>query len=194
MHPLVVSHGYGLGFRGEFLWQGTADPTAWLSVSACVDVMKALGLQKVAQYNHNLVKEAAQFLLKAWGTEMKLGVGRDGRTAGMVALQLPWPLRCTSHSDSSLDGSSNGYGSATGSVAVNGVAEQSTAAGGGTSAEGQPTAADAAALNKLLRQEYKIEVPVTCVENMLFCRISAQIYNNMQDYQRLADVVLELVQ
>eukprot|EP00878_Enallax_costatus_P026672 GHUV01028638.1.p1 GENE.GHUV01028638.1~~GHUV01028638.1.p1 ORF type:complete len:226 (-),score=48.47 GHUV01028638.1:400-1077(-) len=192
VHPLVVSHGYGLGFRGEFLWQGTSDPTAWLSVSACIQVMQALQPLEVAQYNHSLVRQAAQLLLKAWGTQIELGVGKDGSTAGMVAVQMPWPLRGTSNNNSSgrcSCASSNGCTSDAPPVAVNGVAIDRKDTVGV-----QPTSADAAALNMLLRQQYKIEVPVACIEGMLFCRISAQIYNNIQDYQRLADVVLELAQ
>lgn len=169
------------------MWLGTADPTAWMSVSACVDVMNALQPQRVAEYNHNLVKQGAALLQKAWGTEIAVGVGKDGRTAGMVAVQLPWPLKLTnSYSDSSVV--ANGHTSA--SAAVNGVADGHV--NGVADVARQPTPADAVALNKLFRQVYRIEVPVACVEGMLFCRISAQIYNNIADYQRLAGVVLEL--
>lgn len=131
-------------------------------------------------------------LLQAWGTSMSLGVSADGRTAGLVAIELPWPLNIRS-TDSST--SSSTTGAPTVRVAVNGVKTDTdeTAGDGGSSSRG-PTPADAAALNLLLRQQYKIEVPVACVSGILFTRISAQIYNSMADFTRLRDVICGLRQ
>jgi hypothetical protein len=121
-------------------------------------------------------------LLEAWGAKVVLGISADGSTAGLVAIELPWPLRVRSPSSSS-----NAPPAVR--VAVNGVWS-----GEGRDGEGEkgPTAEDAAALNLLLRKKYSIEVPVACVSGMLFARISAQIYNSMPDYVRLKDVVLSL--
>lgn len=181
---------YELGFRGEFLWQGTGDFTAWLAAPACIEVQRALGPQRITSYNHALVKQATAMLLEAWGTHMALGVSQDGRTAGLVAIQLPWPLDVRG-------GSSKGENSSSSSappvvrVAVNGARsckeeEEQQQQGGG------PTPADAAALNLLLRQQHCIEVPVACVSGILFVRISAQVYNSMAEYGRLRDVVSSL--
>lgn len=54
------------------------------------------------------------------------------------------------------------------------------------------TAEGAATLTKLLREQYSIEVPVTCYRGRLFVRVSAQIYNEIDDYQHLAHVVSQL--
>lgn len=121
-------------------------------------------------------------LLEAWGTKVVLGISADGSTAGLVAIELPWPLRVQSHSSSSDAPPAV-------RVAVNGV--RNGEGGEGEGEEG-PAAEDAAALNLFLRQKYSIEVPVACVSGMLFARISAQIYNSMPDYVRLKDVVLSL--
>ncbi|MEW5313357.1 MAG: hypothetical protein WDW38_004930 [Sanguina aurantia] len=64
--PLVTSHGYGLGFCGEFLWQGTQDVAGWLAVPAALTVLKTLGLEGVAQHNNSLVQEGAELLIQAW--------------------------------------------------------------------------------------------------------------------------------
>jgi isopenicillin-N epimerase len=37
-HPLVVSHGAGDGFRAEFDWTGTHDPTPYLAAPAFMHV------------------------------------------------------------------------------------------------------------------------------------------------------------
>ena len=36
-----------------------------------------------------------------------------------------------------------------------------------------------------------MQVPVKCVDGKLYVRISAHIYNEMKDYERLAEAVLE---
>ena len=38
---------------------------------------------------------------------------------------------------------------------------------------------------------YLMQVPVKCVDGKLYVRISAHIYNEMKDYERLAEAVLE---
>ena len=59
---------------------------------------------------------------------------------------------------------------------------------------GGPKATPAAALlvNSMLWRRHRIEVPVFCLDNRLYVRISAQAYNEPADYERLADAVLEL--
>lgn len=167
---------YELGYRAEFLWQGTSDFTAWLAAPACLAVQHALRTQAITAYNHSLCREACRYLQEAWATSLALGISADGSTAGLVAIELPWPLdiRCSS-------------AAAAPHVAVNGMLAGST--GDGQQPGTGPSQADAAALNLLLRRQHKIEVPVACVAGTLFVRISAQIYNSMDDYIRLRDVV-----
>ena len=50
----------------------------------------------------------------------------------------------------------------------------------------------AAALHALLRQQYSIEVPVLAMLGALWVRISAQVYNSLAEYRRLAEAVLEV--
>ena len=176
---------YELGYRAEFLWQGTSDFTAWLAAPACLAVQRALTPAAITTYNHHLAKEATNMLLEAWGTQLAVGIAPDGTTAGLVAIQLPWPLH--------INDSSAGGEAERSLVAVNRVTSSQDPEAGSPGRRG-PTPADAAALNLLLRERYSIEVPVACVSGVLFTRISAQIYNSMQDYERLRDVVLQLRQ
>jgi isopenicillin-N epimerase len=50
VHPLVPSHGWGMGFHAEFDWAGTFDPSAWLSVPAALSLMGELGWDTVRAY------------------------------------------------------------------------------------------------------------------------------------------------
>jgi selenocysteine lyase/cysteine desulfurase len=194
----VVATRYELGMRAEFLWQGTADFTAWLAASACLELQRALQPQRITTYNHDLARRATAMLLSAWGTSTALGIATDGSTAGLVAIELPWPLQIPPRSSSS---NSTAEASTAVRVAVNRVQPSSSTVSvpddakgsdGKGSSERGPTPADAAALNLLLREQYSIEVPVACVSGLLFTRISAQIYNTMADYGRLRDVICGL--
>ncbi|KAL6061598.1 putative L-cysteine desulfhydrase 1 isoform X2 [Balamuthia mandrillaris] len=54
------------------------------------------------------------------------------------------------------------------------------------------TSTDAKTIQDKLHYEHKIEVPVKCVQGKLYVRISAHIYNELEDYQRLADAISEI--
>ncbi len=90
--PLVTSHGAGLGWQGEWLWGGTADPSAWLAVPTSLAVLEALGWERVHDYTHGLVRRAAQLLVEQWpGHELMVvgGEGPGGDVASMLAVSLP---------------------------------------------------------------------------------------------------------
>ncbi|KAI3427076.1 hypothetical protein D9Q98_007016 [Chlorella vulgaris] len=55
-----------------------------------------------------------------------------------------------------------------------------------------PSAQLAGQVHAALRQRYRIEVPVACVRGRLWCRVSAQVYNELGEYQQLADAVKAL--
>ena len=75
------------GFQGEWLWQGTSDMSAWLSAPAALYVVSCIGREKWMQHNSTLLKEAADLLRKAFGTEHALSA--DGPYACMAAVELP---------------------------------------------------------------------------------------------------------
>jgi hypothetical protein len=148
-------------------------------------VQRALRPQSITAYNHSLCREACRVLQEAWRTSLALGISADGSTAGLVAIELPWPLDVRGSSGGGGGAGSSSSAAAAPRVAVNGVLDKEQQGGG-------PTPADATALNLLLREQHSIEVPVACVAGKLFARISAQIYNSVEDYVRLKDVVSSL--
>ncbi|TAD92298.1 MAG: aminotransferase class V-fold PLP-dependent enzyme [Alphaproteobacteria bacterium] len=54
------------------------------------------------------------------------------------------------------------------------------------------TRADALALHQRLRREFRIEVPVMAFQDRLWVRISAQVYNSIEEYHRLAAAVVTI--
>jgi isopenicillin-N epimerase len=142
LHPAVISHGYGAGFRAEFHWLGTRDPSAWLAAPDGLDFAEALGVARIRSWNADLREEAAELLAGRWGTARPAPKEMLG---AMCTLELPFH------------------------------------------AEGTP--AVAMALRRTLWERHRIEVPVIPFGGRCWIRISAQIFNARDDYQRLAEVV-----
>jgi isopenicillin-N epimerase len=146
LHPTVISHGFGQGFRAEFDWVGTRDPSGWLAIEAALDFYRAQGDAAIRAHNHALANEAATLIADALGSEP--GQSPDCRGA-LATVRLP------------------------------GSRGKDRAAG--------------LALNDRLRREHGIEVPIIAFADWLWVRVSAQIYNEIGDYERLAAALRPLV-
>ena len=44
----------------------------------------------------------------------------------------------------------------------------------------------------MLHFKYHIEVPVKCVQEVLYARISCHVYNTRHDFERLANAIKEI--
>ena len=65
--PAVPSHGTGLGFREEFDWPGTFDPTAWLAAPAALALHEAMGGPALQAAHHALVRRGREVVAEATG-------------------------------------------------------------------------------------------------------------------------------
>ncbi|MEC9175019.1 MAG: hypothetical protein VYC31_01200, partial [Pseudomonadota bacterium] len=140
--PLVVSHGYGLGFPHEFDWVGTRDVTAQLALPAALRLRAQWGETTIQEHNRSLVLAGSTHVAEAWGTE----VGTPpALTGAMRCVALP--------------------------------------AGFAVDAE------TAHALRWQLAEEDRVQVPILPFAGRLWARLSAQVYNTMDDYARLAAAV-----
>lgn len=90
-HPLCIAKGYGAGYRSEFDWTGTRDPSAWLALDAALDFHRTLGGEDLCERNHAQVIAAAQLLCAAWDVALPAPPSLFG---SMVTLPLPprWPV------------------------------------------------------------------------------------------------------
>jgi isopenicillin-N epimerase len=88
-HPLVTSHGRGQGFRAEFDWTGTHDPTPFLAAPAALDFMGALGWERVMAHNHALAALGRETVAAALGTPQLVDDARFG-SMSLVALPNGW--------------------------------------------------------------------------------------------------------
>ena len=86
IHPLAISHGYGLGYTAEFDWIGTRDPSAWLSVQAAINFHMRMGGPSLRERNIELARASATQLALLWKTERG---APDELTGSMATISLP---------------------------------------------------------------------------------------------------------
>jgi isopenicillin-N epimerase len=89
LHPTVISHGYPSGFRAEFDWIGTVDPTPWLTVPEAVRYMGSLlsgGWHELMARNRALALEARALLVELLGIEAPCPEAMIG---SMASIELP---------------------------------------------------------------------------------------------------------
>ena len=86
LHPAVISNFYGEGFQQEFAWTGTGDPSARLAVTAVLDFIEALGVQRYRDALRVQARAAATQIADAW----RVAPGAPAEMlAAMVTLPLP---------------------------------------------------------------------------------------------------------
>src|SRR5271165_5330546 len=91
LHPLVISHGYDTGFRQEFDWTGTCDPTPWLCIPECLRFIGTLlpgGWPEVMAANRSLALKARDLLCSTFGTTAP---APDAMIGSIASVPLPVP-------------------------------------------------------------------------------------------------------
>ena len=168
VHPLVISHGYRASgprprFLEEFDWTGTDDPSAWLSAPAALRCIASLvpdGWDGVRQRNRDLALSARKLLCEALGVDPPAPQSMIGSLATVPLPRLVLRARPAADARRELPAS---------------------ASAGGLDA-----------LSDVLYERYNIEVPVFFWPQApdRFVRISAHLYNTLDEYQRLADALV----
>jgi isopenicillin-N epimerase len=176
MRPLVVSHGANSPrgdrsrFRLEFDWAGTGDPTPYLVIPTALEFVSRLlpgGWSAVQDANRNMAVAARRLLLDALGNELPLAP--ESMLGSLAAVELPAGV------------------------------SPSAAEPDQTVPEGATYPPDP--LHDVLWHGHRIEVPVypwphspaDGQPRRRLLRVSAQVYNSLDDYERLASVLRSLV-
>lgn len=99
--PLIVSHAFALDrderFLATFDWTGTSDPTPWMCVPKCIDVVGSLlagGWPAVRAHNHRLALRARDTLCNALDIASP---APDEMLGSLASVPLPAPLRGSSN-------------------------------------------------------------------------------------------------
>ena len=97
--PLSISHGANdtrmdrSRFRLEFDWQGTFDPSAWLTWPAAIDGMAEIlpgGWASIMSFNHHLAVAAGEMLAEAMHTAVQAPTEMIGSMASIRLPGGPW--------------------------------------------------------------------------------------------------------
>jgi isopenicillin-N epimerase len=86
LHHPVVSWGFGHGFRDEFDWNGTSDPTSCLAAPDGIALLREWDFDAVLDYMHILAWEAGCVLSDRWRTSLETPREMVG---AMVTVPLP---------------------------------------------------------------------------------------------------------
>eukprot|EP01105_Mastigella_eilhardi_P000338 TRINITY_DN10447_c0_g1_i1.p1 TRINITY_DN10447_c0_g1~~TRINITY_DN10447_c0_g1_i1.p1 ORF type:complete len:437 (-),score=99.42 TRINITY_DN10447_c0_g1_i1:69-1379(-) len=168
MYPPIISHmeeGRTL-FQRRFFDQGTSDYSHYLALGQALEFVDSLGgVAAVREHNNKLAVEGAALLASEWGTDVLCGREKNGACSGaMMNVRLPLPVQ-------------RGY------KAFKDAELLEQWPKGTTYAE---------LLERWLLREWHTYVPVFLLNNELYIRISAQVFNELSDFQRLADAITPL--
>ena len=177
LRPSVQSHGINSGFNSEFSWTGLKNYANFLGLYATYLIWTDClgGFDNVINYCTNLARNAAQLLQTMWSTRCLVS---PELCSTMVNVQLPERF-IRSVLIQSLSGNLND--------ATNGEILKLQDLNQRISLK----YSEAEIIQNFLYHNFKIEVPVKALNDVLYVRISAHIYNNLDDYSYLASVVLD---
>jgi len=161
--PRVVSHGFFDGMQSAFMWTGLQDYSAWLALPQCLAYWRRQGVDETRAYMHTLAQEAAELLYSRW--EMPSHLARERK----VPLHKRHAMRLVQLPTSRR---------LCGGVGVDEEAPEATST-------------DAKRVQDALHYVHRIEVPVKCVDGRLYVRLSAHVYNCLEDFERLAVAAVE---
>ncbi|GMF35490.1 unnamed protein product [Phytophthora fragariaefolia] len=163
IEPRVISHGFFDGMQSAFMWTGLQDYSAWLALPQCLAFWRRQGIEETRDYMHTLAQEAAELLYSRW--EMPDHLARELKFLQDKRHAMRLVQLPTSRR-------------LCGGVVVD-------------EKDPQATSTDAKRVQDRLHYIHHIEVPVKCVDGRLYVRLSAQVYNCLEDFEKLAVAAVE---
>uniref|UniRef100_M4BER6 Aminotransferase class V domain-containing protein n=1 Tax=Hyaloperonospora arabidopsidis (strain Emoy2) TaxID=559515 RepID=M4BER6_HYAAE len=163
IEPRVVSHGFFDGMQSAFMWTGLQDYSAWLALPQCLAFWQQQGVDETREYMHALAQDAAELLYARW------------KMPGHLARERQFPQH-KRHAMRLVQ-----------------LPSMRRLCGGVTVSADNPnaTSTDAKRVQDSLHYIHRIEVPVKCVDGRLYVRLSAHVYNCLEDYEKLAVAAVE---
>ena len=173
LRPAIVSHGFDVALPGAestaargdrvhsaFAWDGCRDYAALLTTPSALRIWTSV-LPPPHAYTTALLRDATALLLEEWqSAAWRISAGEAAD--GPAVPRLPAPPMSL-------------------------VPLPALVAGTPTTG---CTDKQAFQVQEWLHHKHRIEAPVKCVQGRLFVRISAHVYNSLDDYRHLARIVL----
>lgn len=163
--PAVISHGVDDGFISRFLWDGCRDYASQLALPVVLDYWRKSGGEKTRTKMQSNLITAIYTLASLWHDDVNNEA--DLVEAGVTIAPMPLlsPMALV-RLPSSICGNKD---------------------------SNRKTSADAKAVQDFL-YDNMIEVPIKCINGVLYVRISSHVYNTTEDIRRLGRVLLKLTQ
>ena len=171
LQPRVTSHGAGHGFTSTFMWDGCRDYSPVLAVCATLRWWRAVGSARAAEHMRATLAAGVAALLTRWQTHTLLPAHL---CSNMALVRLP--------ADALPRG---GSAPQPASAALDELLGRHPPA-----LDGPANSADAKEWQDWLHFRAAVEVPVKCIQGHLYCRVSAHVYNEASDYDKLAEAVV----
>ena len=162
--PAVISHGYGSGYTSEFIWDGCRDYSAAVALPTVLEWWEWVGLEGARAYCRGLLRSALELLMRKWGTGTHVPLEFYSH---MACIQLP--AQCLPPGAVQADGAF------------------------------RCTATHSKMMQDALHHGCATEVPAKTLPGPLggadsrtYLRISAFVYNSLEDFEALGDSVLRI--
>ena len=170
LRPLVVSHGTGNGFTSNFIWDGCRDYSPVLALPHTLRWWRAVGAQRGADHMRATLAAGVAALLARWQTHTlaPLAMCSNMALVRLPADEAPGAARC--------------------SVPAATAPLSELLSRHPPADDGAATSAHAKAWQDWL-YEQGVEVPIKCIQGLLYVRITAHVYNDAADYEALAAAV-----
>ena len=192
---LIISHFWKKSYVERFFMQGTNDQSRYLSSPSGINFITNYlgGIDNMRQYNTNLVNYGAWILGHLWGTERLICEGPCAAPF-LATIECPinwrkWVRRIVTTTSTDINGQT---------VTVSKEMDASDL----SETEAEAVLAADEGLNERIANAifngYQIQsvfYPWRVANKIrLWCRISAQVYNTLQEYRKLGLAVLDLKQ
>ncbi len=168
----ILSHGMNFGYNSEFIWTGLKQYSSFLGLFATIRIWREClgGFELPIDYCTDLVKKSAEYLKNSWSTCYLV---EPNLCTTMVCVMLPLKfIRQV--------------------ILMNLIDNFDLNEEKSNEANQKFTYDQAELIQNYLYNNHNIEVPVKCVNNILYVRISCHIYNNFDDYVQLSNAILSL--
>mmetsp|Transcript_20234 Transcript_20234/g.58523 ORF Transcript_20234/g.58523 Transcript_20234/m.58523 type:complete len:509 (-) Transcript_20234:70-1596(-) len=159
--PAIISHGIDDGFISRFLWDGCRDYASELALPAVLSYWRDRGENKTRTEMRSNLTNAVKTLASCWHCEVKDEADLVEAGVTIVPVSLLSPMALV--------------------LLPKPIC--------GNTYTDRKTSADAKEIQDFLFHNM-IEVPIKCVNGVLYVRVSSHIYNTTEEYEHLGRVIL----
>ena len=159
--PAVISHGFDDGYLSRFIWDGNRDYAAQLALPVVLDFWTQANPSVIRKWMQSKLTDAIRLIAESWYPMYANEIDDWGGNVTLGSIGMHSPMALVLLPPRLCGSSLN-----------------------------PKTSADAKQIQDYL-YDHKIEVPIKCVNGVLYVRLSCHIYNELREYDRLAHVILD---